>query len=94
MIVTFNKNIIQDIISKADINLNIEKVVYARFDNHKHKTVIAYKANTASGLAFKGVKSFPVEGIITYNKGNNSIILFDTCYLVWDIRLNVHKFEV
>lgn len=91
-LVSFNKEIIKDIIEMSKVKVKEDNILFIKFNDQKHKTYIVTKANTESGFAYKGVVNFPVEGIITYNKGNNSIILFDNCYLVWDNRLNIHKF--
>lgn len=91
-LVSFNKEIITDIIKMSGVKVNEDNVLFIKFNDQKHKTYIVTKANTESGFAYKGVVNFPVEGIITYNKGNNSIVLFDKQYLVWDRKLNIHKF--
>lgn len=91
-LVSFNKEIIKDIINMSGVKVNEDNILFVKFNDQKHKTYIVTKANTKSGFAYKGVVNFPVEGIITYNNGNNSIVLFDKQYIVWDRTLNVHKF--
>lgn len=91
-LVSFNKEIITDIIKMSGVKVNENNVLFIKFNDQKHKTYIVTKANTESGFAYKGVINFPVEGIITYNTGNNSIVLFDKSYLVWDRKLGKHKF--
>lgn len=91
-LVSFDKQVIKDIIDMSGVKVNEDNILFIKFNDKKHKTYIVTKANTESGFAYKGVTNFPVEGIITYNNGNNSIILFDKSYLVWDRKLCVHKF--
>lgn len=77
MIATFNKQIIAWVNNHTE-NIKLEDIFYVRFDPYKHKTVIAYKAKTKTGIAYRGVKNLPVERTIHYNKGNNFIIIFNT----------------
>lgn len=91
-LVSFNKEIITDIVKMSGVKVNEDNILFVKFNDKKHKTYLVTKANTELGFAYKGVVNFPVEGIITYNKGNNSIVLFDKQYLVWDRKLGKHKF--